>query len=156
MSRETAIPVVRILPPTGLVLSIAAQLPLIVVFYPMQPSWSETVGGLSLILIGIGLNVASDRVFRRQGIGVRPFSPTPSLAVSGPFRFSRNPMYLGLVAIGSGVAVSTGILPNLIWAFLLAIWLQAAYIGPEERFLRERLGSSFDDYSSRVPRWLLW
>jgi protein-S-isoprenylcysteine O-methyltransferase Ste14 len=93
--------------------------------------------------------------FERSDAGVCPFSRTPGLVTRGPFVVSRNPMYLGLVAMAAGTTIATGVLANIWLPIAFAVWLDYAYILPEERFLRGQFGAVYEDYLRRVPRWVL-
>jgi protein-S-isoprenylcysteine O-methyltransferase Ste14 len=81
-------------------------------------------------------------------------SPTPDyLLVSGPYRFSRNPMYVGEAAIWAGWAVLFGSLPVATGLVALAV-VQSGVVRMEECVLNKRWGDSYDEYRARVPRWL--
>jgi protein-S-isoprenylcysteine O-methyltransferase Ste14 len=111
--------------------------------------------GVSLISTGGWLNVHSDNMFRITGVGVCPFSHTPALLMNGPFSLTRNPMYLGLVAISAGLTLASGVLVNLWIPAAYAIWLHYTYVLPEEQFLRDQFGPAFETYAARVPRWMI-
>lgn len=143
-----------ILPPRGLLLALTAQLPLIADAWPLHPGTMEVLAGALLLLAGLCLNLWSARLFESAAVGIRPFSPAAVLVRHGPYGYSRNPMYLGLVAISLGLTVLTGTLANLWISVALGGWLHHAYVLPEENFLRERFGSAWDEYSQQVPRWL--
>jgi protein-S-isoprenylcysteine O-methyltransferase Ste14 len=59
------------------------------------------------------------------------------------------------VTLSVGLTLLTGVLANLWVSVAFTIWLQHAYVLPEERFLRDRFGAAYDEYAKRVPRWLL-
>jgi protein-S-isoprenylcysteine O-methyltransferase Ste14 len=143
----------RILPPKGLLIALASQLPLIVTT-GLQPKPVEIVSGAMLIAIGGVLNVWSERLFVRAGVNVCPFTPAPVLVDRGPYRLTRNPMYAGLIALNLGAALMTGVLANVWSSIAYAIWLHFAFVLPEEASLRAELGAAFDYYSARVARWL--
>jgi protein-S-isoprenylcysteine O-methyltransferase Ste14 len=144
----------RLLPPKGLLLALAAQLPLLASSWPLHAATWELAAGLALIVIGSVLNVWAERLFKHDNVGVCPFTHVPVLVVRGPFRVTRNPMYLGLVCLTLGCALASGVLANVWSAIALFIWLHYAFVLPEEAFLRDALGSEFDSYARRVPRWL--
>ncbi len=142
------------LPPKGLLLSLLLQGPLIIFQWPLAPSRWELWIGAALGLAGIMLNLWADQLFKRGGVGVCPFSPTPRLISVGPFRVTRNPMYLGFVFLSASVSFFSGVLANL-WAPLaLLCWLHFQFVLPEEAFLREQLGQAYESYRSSHPRWL--
>jgi protein-S-isoprenylcysteine O-methyltransferase Ste14 len=103
---------------------------------------------------GVVLNVWAERLFRKSGVGVCPFSPVPNLVITGPYRFTRNPMYLGMVLLSASWPLMMGLYWNLWPAAALAAWLHFRFVLPEEEFLRGRLGVSYLEYASRNPRWL--
>ena len=144
----------RLLPPRALLLALAAQLPLLVVSFPLQPPAWAVAAGISLITTGAILNIWAERLFRRDDVGVCPFTHVPVLVSRGPYRITRNPMYLGLVCIDAGVALVCGVPANLWSAITLLVWVHHAFVLPEEVFLRQKLGADFEAYAHRVPRWV--
>lgn len=146
----------KILPPRWFQLSLIAQLPAIGLAWPLAPSRAELGLGLAAMAAGLALNLWAGRSFKHWQVGVPPFSPTPHLIEDGPFRFSRNPMYLGMVLFSAGMALATGVVANLVFAAALAAWLHYGFILPEEAFLERNFGSSFALYCRRIPRWIGW
>ena len=91
---------------------------------------------------------------QRRHAGSRGFErPPDKLLTEGPYRFSRNPMYLGHLIFMLGLALSTG--SRLAWAILLANapWFQSRVLADEVR-LRDKFGAEYEDYCRRVRRWL--
>jgi protein-S-isoprenylcysteine O-methyltransferase Ste14 len=116
-------------------------------------SWRTPVG-VVLLLLFLVWNGWSLLLFARHGTGLLPGSPTEAMITKGPYRLSRNPLYVGLLALYLSLALLAGSFWTLVAfpvAVLLVLW---GAIRPEERFLRERFGSAYDDYASRVRRWL--
>lgn len=144
-----------ILPPKGLLIALAFQLPLALASWPWRPSTFELAAGLFLLAAGATLNVWAERLFRRASVGVCPFSPVPTVIESGPYRLTRNPMYLGLVAITLSAALMSGVPLNAWTACALWMWLHYKFVLPEESFLARELGERYLDYARRVPRWLI-
>jgi protein-S-isoprenylcysteine O-methyltransferase Ste14 len=110
--------------------------------------------GSALILSFVAWNGWSLWLFARHETGLLPGQTTRTLIEDGPFRVSRNPLYVGLLALYLGlafVAPSFWALALFPVAVLLILW---GAILPEERFLRERFGWPYDDYARRVRRWL--
>jgi protein-S-isoprenylcysteine O-methyltransferase Ste14 len=90
----------------------------------------------------------------RHGTGLLPGEPSTTILDRGPFAVSRNPLYVGLLAASAGVAMLAGSL----WA-VLALPLEWALLRwgavlPEERYLAAKFGETYDDYRSRVRRWV--
>lgn len=148
------IPLSGWLPPRMFVASLALQAPGIALTWPPKPNAIEIAAGGVLIALGLALNLWADATFKRAGVVVVPFGATPHLMADGPFRFSRNPMYLGMTMASAGLAIASGVLANLVFPAALAAWLLWAYILPEERFLSERFGAQYESYRRRTPRWL--
>jgi len=113
-----------------------------------------SVAGTVLGALGIGLASWAARTFRRAGTAVNPFEPSTALVQGGPFRFTRNPMYIGLTVLYLGLTL----LVNSFWpVMLLPISLAAitlTVIRREERYLSSKFGAAYDDYRRRVRRWL--
>jgi protein-S-isoprenylcysteine O-methyltransferase Ste14 len=143
-----------VLPPRGLLIALASQLPLLAATGLRRPSVPELALGIGLLLVGCALNVWAERLFRRHDVGVCPFTRVPVLVERGPYRMTRNPMYLGLVALNLSASFLTGVLPNLWSSVAFALWLHYAFVLPEEAYLRREQGAAFAEYARRVPRWL--
>lgn len=144
----------KILPPRATMISLLAQIPGVVWHWPLHPHPVAVVAGATLMAIAAVLNFWADRVFKTLGVGIVPFSHAENLAGVGPFRLTRNPMYLGLAMFSAGVALACGVFANLVAPLLFWVWLHYSYVLPEERFLTERFGDAFLAYKARVPRWL--
>lgn len=116
--------------------------------------------GIAVVVGGIGclffaaLGGTGLWALRRAGTSQNPRKPTTTLVVSGPFRISRNPLYLSLLCLYVGIALVV----NSPWLLLLAVPLIAVLrlgvIGPEERYLERKFGDEYRRYRSRVRRWL--
>ena len=145
----------RILPPRGLLLGLVLQLPLLVLAWPLHPPALSVLAGALFVVTGAVLNVWADALFKRNRIGVCPFSPAPSLLAGGPYRVTRNPMYAGMFLLCAAPALLAGVPANLAVPVLFAIWLDRCYVRPEEAYLRRLFGEAFDGYARRTPRWLV-
>lgn len=105
---------------------------------------------------GIAFNVAGFRAIRHAGSTIDPTRPAAAstLVVGGPFRFSRNPMYVGftlmLLAWAAWLQSPWVFAGPLIFVLYLARW----QIAPEERALRAKFGAAYTEYEARVRRWL--
>ena len=110
--------------------------------------------GCALVLLFAGWNSWSLWLFRRHETGLLPGQPTNAMIEEGPYRLSRNPLYVGLLALYLGLALLAPTFWGLVLspaAALLVVW---GAIKPEERFLHEQFGAPYDDYTRRVRRWL--
>lgn len=145
----------RIIPPGWLLLALLGSaalhrwLPLLQL---LHAPW--TLLGVAPLAAGLVLAVAGVGAFRRAGTTVIPFAPSSALVTTGVYRFTRNPMYLGLTLILTGSAWLCGSLgaflplPFLVWI------LQGGYIRAEERVLEQSFGADYVRYRSSVRRWL--
>jgi protein-S-isoprenylcysteine O-methyltransferase Ste14 len=111
-------------------------------------------GGIVLMALALGLIVWAAVLFRRAGTNIRPYLPSTALVVSGPYEFTRNPMYLGMAGILLGAAVYMGsITPFLVIPGFMAL-ISERFIQPEEAKLEAAFGREYLDYKARVRRWL--
>ena len=142
------------LPPRCLLISILLQVPLTVRFWPLRPAPIAVCLGVALLAAAMVLNIWADRLFHSYGAGVRPFSPVAGLVSQGPFRFTRNPMYLGMVLASASLPLITSLYANFWAPAALAVWLHFRFVLPEEAFLRDLLGAPYLLYANTIPRWL--
>jgi protein-S-isoprenylcysteine O-methyltransferase Ste14 len=110
--------------------------------------------GAPLAALGVALAIWGRRTFARAGAAIRPTERSTSLVTHGPFRFSRNPMYLGIVLALAGLALVLGTAPPWLAALALALLLRFRFIANEERALELSLGEPYLEYKRRVRRWL--
>lgn len=115
---------------------------------------ATAIAGAVILGLGLVLNFAGVAMVIRHRTTIVPHRPVATLLTTGPYRFSRNPMYTGL-----GIAVlGGGLLAGSWWPILLlpvALFLVAwLVVTPEERYLAQRFGQTYDEYRARVRRWL--
>jgi protein-S-isoprenylcysteine O-methyltransferase Ste14 len=124
--------------------------------FPVLRADSIAVRALGALLIaaGLALTVWSAGLFRRQDTAIRPFERSRVLVAEGPYRFTRNPMYLGLIGMLVGLAFVLQSLTPLAVPPLFAWLLSTRFVAHEERMLRERFGDAYTAYTQRVRRWL--
>lgn len=112
------------------------------------------IGGVIVAGAFLGLGLWSVILFRRSGQNENPWKPTPRIVDRGPFRITRNPMYLQMVLVCVGLAV---VLWNA-WILILTplcAWVLDKYaIRAEEVYLERKFGDAYLAYKSRVRRWL--
>lgn len=120
-----------------------------------RPSPALRVAGAALAVVGVGVGLAGVAAFRARRTTVDPRRPerAAALVAHGVYRWSRNPMYAGLVAVAGGVAAASGSAAAVAGPLLLAAYLDRVQIPAEERALRQRFGAAFDAYARAVPRW---
>lgn len=119
--------------------------------------WSEPRFWPALLLVVAGLVVLLRAFVRfvREGRGTpAPIAPTEQLVIGGDYRFVRNPMYVGVVAIVLGQALL--FLDAWLLGYALFAWaVMASFVRwYEEPVLRERYGSQYEEYCETVPAWL--
>ena len=123
--------------------------------WPKLPGLPLAPLGIALVAVAWIPPVWAIVVFRREGTEVSPTSPANrTLVTSGPYRFTRNPMYLGLVIVTLGIAVWVGAWPMFIApiaVFATANWVHIPF---EEDKMRRQFGVTYDGYVRRVRRWV--
>jgi len=97
---------------------------------------------------------SSIRELRRHRTAINPTRASSHLVTSGPFAFSRNPIYLANGVLTVGLGLATGNLWLAIIAFVAAYGEQQLGIVREERHLEARYGKAWRDYAKRVRRWI--
>jgi protein-S-isoprenylcysteine O-methyltransferase Ste14 len=111
--------------------------------------------GIALMLLGLVVSASGRLAFRRQGAEIIPSSDIHSALVAiGPFRFTRNPMYLGMIVIGTGAALTAG--TWLMWLVPILIFVLDNYviIPYEEASMERAFGEDYREYKAQVRRWL--
>ncbi len=110
----------------------------------------------ALVATGVLVAGAGIREFRRASTTVNPLAPerASALVAGGVFRFTRNPMYLGMAMCLIGFALWLGNAAALTAVPAFTLYISRFQIAPEERALAARFGAQFDAYRARVRRWL--
>lgn len=110
--------------------------------------------GLIFILAGLALNIWSVRLLRKMNTAI-DFHGTPNeLVTNGPFRISRNPIYLSGVILSLGIAILLGSLITFAFPIALFLILNRLYIPSEEVALETTFGSEYLEYKQKVRRWI--
>jgi len=106
------------------------------------------------ILAGTAAITAAVLRFRRAGTPAPPWQPTTAFVVQGIYRFTRNPMYLGMTLIYCAIAVAADA-PVVFWMLIpLCMTIHYGVVVREERYMADKFGSAYIDYTNTVPRWL--
>jgi len=113
-----------------------------------------TYGGIILIVFGIVINIWADALFKKTKTPVKPHEIPTYLELTGPFRISRHPMYLGMAAILLGVAILLGSPITFIFPVLYVILMEILFIQMEELNLERRFGKQYLDYRKKTRRWV--
>jgi len=118
---------------------------------PWPISLSIAVAG---VLAFVALASAAVTRFRRAGTTENPFRPSTALVVDGPFRITRNPMYLGMAALFVGLAFLLGLMWALLILPIVLIAVDRLIIAREEPYLERKFGQDYVEYKKRVRRWI--
>jgi protein-S-isoprenylcysteine O-methyltransferase Ste14 len=122
--------------------------------FTFLPMFAARVAALLFLGCGLPLAMWSILLFRRAHTHVEPVKPTTALVEAGPYRLTRNPIYLGLLCVYIAAALWWG----LGWALLLApvvvLAVQRLVIAREERYLDQKFGDAYRRYRARVRRWI--
>jgi protein-S-isoprenylcysteine O-methyltransferase Ste14 len=110
--------------------------------------------GWPLVAAAVLLTGTAVGLFRALGNTPNPRKPVVALAVEGPYRWTRNPMYLGLAALYIGLAALFNTVWPLVFLPFVILLIQRLVIAKEERYLEAKFGQTFRDYKARVRRWI--
>lgn len=131
----------------GIVLSWASPLPF------WDASWPRRIAGAALLAGGLAFARWGEQAMTRAGTNVRPDRPSTAIVDDGPFRYTRNPLYLSVTTMFLGVAL----LANSAWFLLLlvpmALVLHFGVVRREERYLEAKFGEPYRVYRTRVRRY---
>ena len=120
----------------------------------LLPPIPARVTGVVLCGLSLWLARSAKVVMHRVGTNVRPDRPTTALALEGPYKRTRNPLYIA----GMGVCLGVSFLVNGLWSLLLmmplALVVHFGVVLREERYLTAKFGDSYRAFLARVPRWL--
>ena len=118
----------------------------------IAPPWH--LSGIAFIALGLSLAVWGRLRFTRAGTPVHPGEKPTALVTSGAFRFTRNPMYLGMTLALLGTAILSARLIPLLIPFVFAWVISVRFIHHEEERLYALFGDAYEDYTRRVRRWI--
>jgi protein-S-isoprenylcysteine O-methyltransferase Ste14 len=146
---------VRIPPPLIYVAGFLAGLALEAVFpIGALPFAIALVAGLVGGVLWLVLDGSAMMRFQRARTSIVPFKPTTALVTSGPYRFTRNPMYVGMAFLYLGLALAFGVIWALALLPLVLLAVDRLVIAREERYLEAKFGEEYRDYMRSVRRWL--
>ena len=145
----------KVMPPTYFFIAVIACIGIHFVlpgsgflFFPWNMS------GLILIIAGAVLNVVADQVLKKANTTVRPFEESANLVTGGVFRISRNPMYLGMILILTGVSLILGSVSPFLIVVIFAVVIYYRFITSEEKMLAEKFKADWQQYKGCVRRWI--
>jgi protein-S-isoprenylcysteine O-methyltransferase Ste14 len=114
----------------------------------------RVAAGVLILVCGTSLVISARIWFTRTGQSPIPWKPTPELILRGPYRFTRNPMYVGVTLF----VVGLGLTLNDIWISLFAapalLVVHFIAVLPEERYLAEKFGESYRNFHAQVRRYV--
>ncbi len=152
-------PGVVMLPPLIWLIAIAASVilellvPIAFLPVPGLASWSSWLGAL-LFMAGLWVSISGNREFVRSGTNVNPYQPALKLVTTGPYRFTRNPMYLGMVIVLAGIVLAFSLEMGVVVLVLFALVLHYGVVRREERYLTRKFGAPYEDFLRRTRRWV--
>jgi protein-S-isoprenylcysteine O-methyltransferase Ste14 len=110
--------------------------------------------GLALVVLGIGIAIWGGRTMLAARTNVDPSLPATAIVVSGPFRFSRNPLYLALTLVYVGLTLALNAWWGIVVLVPLLIVMHLGVVLREERYLEHKFGEVYRQYRSKVRRYL--
>ncbi len=108
----------------------------------------------ALILLGLGLNVYCAWQFKKAQTCIKPWRATSSIITNGPYRYSRNPIYLGFAIAAAGIALAFNTWWMLLSALAFVLIANKFVIEREEKYLEGKFGESYSNYRQKTRRWL--
>jgi protein-S-isoprenylcysteine O-methyltransferase Ste14 len=124
--------------------------------FPMVFLPHRIARGLGWPLLGGGVVLLGwfEQAMRQADTPTSPYKPVSHIATEGPFRYTRNPGYLSMATIYTGIATRA----NALWAILVLpvalLMIQRGVIEREERYLEGKFGEEYLSYKARVRRWM--
>lgn len=115
---------------------------------------AAAIAGILVAAAGLALIGSALGLFRRSGTRPEPWQPASNLVAGGIYRFTRNPMYLGMAMLSLGIAVAFASLPGALLALAALAIIDRTVVRREEAYLKRLFGQSYVDYTRRVRRWL--
>ena len=120
--------------------------------HPLPDAAAYGLGGV-VLLGSLVLALWAERVMHAAGTNVRPDQPTLAIVTGGPFRYTRNPLYIA----STGLVVGLGLLFNALWPLVLVlpvlVVVRYGVVAREERYLEKKFGETYLAYKGRVRRW---
>jgi len=120
-----------------------------IIFYPYN------LGGVLFMGIGLLLTTWGVLTFKKNNTSINPHDEKPKkIIATGPFKFTRNPMYLGILTLLLGIAVLFGSVSAPISPLIFFITVNFGFIPYEERMLGKIFGEEYENYKKKVRRWV--
>ncbi len=116
--------------------------------------YPQSLFGLVVALTGLLIVFATNFLLLKKKTSIQPLKKPSHLITHGPFKYSRNPIYLGMAIILFGVTIVCGSLSPLILPFLFIAIINGKFIPTEERILSNLFGQEYLNYKKKVRRWV--
>ncbi|HUI88391.1 MAG TPA: isoprenylcysteine carboxylmethyltransferase family protein [Anaerolineales bacterium] len=110
--------------------------------------------GFALVILGLGLGLSAVNGIWRARTTLDPHGSVSDIVTSGPFRFTRNPMYLGLTCFLTGIPFIFKSYWGLVLSLLFIVLMNLLVIQYEETYLEQKFGEQYTSYKSHVRRWI--
>ena len=112
--------------------------------------------GILLLILGFIILISAVRLFRKDETTVNPLSPEQAtkLVTDGIFKYSRNPMYLGMALVLGSIAIFFNLIGGIILVALFCAYITKFQIIPEERAMRDLFSHDFELYIKSTRRWI--
>ena len=121
---------------------------------PFLPRPVARTLGWPLVACGLAVGFLGAREMRRAETNMDPYKPVTTVVTGGPFRFTRNPLYLSMLLIYLGIsAFANGLAPILLLPFVQRL-MRRGVIEREERYLERKFGDEYVQYKVGTPRWI--
>jgi len=145
----------RFYPPVLLLMAVV----LMVVLHYVLPvarwlAWPWRALGALPIAVAVLVGFWGAVQFRRHDTTIIPFEQSTALIAEGPYRYSRNPLYISMTLILVGLWILLGSLSPVVVVPLFVWWISSRFIANEERHLEAQFGRTYLEYKTKVRRWL--
>ncbi|MBN8941911.1 MAG: isoprenylcysteine carboxylmethyltransferase family protein [Rhizobiales bacterium] len=114
----------------------------------------QVIAGVIITAAGLWFAVSAARLFGKAGTNVVPTQPTLTIVTDGPYRFTRNPMYLGMVLGLLGISLIFSLEWGVILTPVLWLALDRLIVVREEAYLKRKFGATYEALLSRTRRWV--
>jgi protein-S-isoprenylcysteine O-methyltransferase Ste14 len=121
---------------------------------PFLPRRLARTLGASLVACGLAVGFLGEREMRRAETNTNPYKPATSVVTGGPFRFTRNPLYLSMTLIYGGISALANALPAALLLLVVLRLMRRGVIEREERYLERKFGDEYIEYKVGTARWI--
>ena len=145
----------KILPPTYFFFCLFIAIALHYLF-PVKQFIESPYNWLGFLFFAIGgiINIWADQIFKKNKTTIKPNEKPSTFIQTGPYKISRNPMYLGVTLLLIGAGFILGSITSFIGFILFVILVEIIFIPEEEKNMSELFGEEFEAYKKKVRRWI--